>query len=501
MKLIHKGLLLIAAPVFLQIALLAGLASLLSDSNKDIEEQLLSKQIVLDTMLLGRLEADGYFLSIASGMGGGQTVVDGFFKKRRELHRVSKELLSLVAFDKDRLPLIKTLTKLLQKLSDQLKEVVEKDEASRLFVGSRDPLAFELFEQIRSANSMMDKIIDREGEIETRRSARKEKSRRLIEQLLKAGVFINSLGALLISLYFYKGISARLQRIFENTNRLSRREPLSPALSGGDEIAAIDKSFHQMADTLKINEQRIQAVLEKMSVGIVVVDIDTMEIESINQALEDTLAVSRQSVVGKSVCDLIDLDTKDAPEILKDLCQSGRSIKLQQTGPGSSKDLELTAALDRIQDRSRVIICVRDITREVESERMKRQFLAMITHEIKTPLSSTTVFLDLLQNKKYTEDHNKLSERAKMQWRSVDRIRKLVNDLLEIEKMESDQLFLELMDEPLEDVISDSIEAVIDLANEASVSIEYHVEPPGLSFRADTQRLTQVFVYLRGIAI
>src|SRR5579885_1004825 len=75
-------------------------------------------------------------------------------------------------------------------------------------------------------------------------------------------VVVNMILLLALAFVFLRGIGARLSRIVANAHRFSKNEPLADPLKGKDEIAELDRSFHEMADIVKAATQKQRAMIE-----------------------------------------------------------------------------------------------------------------------------------------------------------------------------------------------------------------------------------------------
>jgi signal transduction histidine kinase len=94
--------------------------------------------------------------------------------------------------------------------------------------------------------------------------ARKQ-SEMQVQICLFAGMILNVLMAFALAKYFNDTTSKRLAILTENSQKLARGQELGPPLSGGDEIAMVDATFHQMADTLKALESNMQDFFRMIS--------------------------------------------------------------------------------------------------------------------------------------------------------------------------------------------------------------------------------------------
>jgi signal transduction histidine kinase len=153
------------------------------------------------------------------------------------------------------------------------------------------------------------------------------------------------------------------------------------------------------------------------------------------------------------------------------------------------------------------VVTVQDITErkraeEAEKElmQMKDDFVANVSHELRTPLSSVKGFLDLLRKGK-VQDPAVQQEFLNRAAQDADRLVALVNDLLDVARMEAGRLRLELEEVDLSVLIAETLQSLQGLAGKKGVSMTYTAPSVSVIVKADRRRLQQVLVNLVGNAI
>lgn len=134
-----------------------------------------------------------------------------------------------------------------------------------------------------------------------------------------------------------------------------------------------------------------------------------------------------------------------------------------------------------------------------EAQRVKQAFVAMISHELRTPLTSVRGFLELLSMGALGEVSKQAVEQSERVHANVERLIKLINDLLDLEKMEAGKMQMSPESISLNAVVEQSLESVTELSKKGEVQIQ--VEPFQLDVFADADRLEQVLVNLLSNAI
>jgi signal transduction histidine kinase len=176
------------------------------------------------------------------------------------------------------------------------------------------------------------------------------------------------------------------------------------------------------------------------------------------------------------------------------------SERVAQRLDGSIFPADVSTTSFSVYDQKYSLIVVVDITERKEIERMKQEFVSMISHDLRTPLTSIQMFLSMLTKGLFGSVSDKLLSKAQMADRNAVRLIGLINDLLDIDKMESGQLNLACESTAMPFVVERSIDSVRGFAEQSGVSLESACED-GLTVHADGDRLVQVIVNLLGNAV
>ena len=143
---------------------------------------------------------------------------------------------------------------------------------------------------------------------------------------------------------------------------------------------------------------------------------------------------------------------------------------------------------------------ITDISKRKEVDRLKDEFISTVSHELRTPLTSIRGSLELLQTS-FVED---LSEKAKtlldIAHRNCERLILLINDLLDVEKIESDQIRFTLQWFNLKDVIQNAIELNRPFYGKHQIRVIYK-NKIDVQVKVDPERLLQVINNLLSNAI
>jgi signal transduction histidine kinase len=141
-------------------------------------------------------------------------------------------------------------------------------------------------------------------------------------------------------------------------------------------------------------------------------------------------------------------------------------------------------------------------SRELEvASKHKSQFLANMSHELRTPLNAILGYTELIVDRIYGDLPDKVSEVLERVQKSGRHLLGLINDVLDLSKIEAGQLVLAVDDYSFNDVVQSVVSAVGSLAAEKQLPLKVNVERDLPVGRGDERRITQVLLNLVGNAI
>jgi signal transduction histidine kinase len=154
--------------------------------------------------------------------------------------------------------------------------------------------------------------------------------------------------------------------------------------------------------------------------------------------------------------------------------------------------IENVRLFDEIQDKSRQL---------AEASQHKSQFLANMSHELRTPLNAILGYTELILDNIYGETSEKMREALDRIERNGKHLLGLINDVLDLSKIEAGQLTLSVADYSLQDIVQAVHAALAPLAAQKKLSFAFEVPSDLQAGRGDEHRLRQVLLNLAGNAI
>ena len=138
----------------------------------------------------------------------------------------------------------------------------------------------------------------------------------------------------------------------------------------------------------------------------------------------------------------------------------------------------------------------RDVTHEREVDRMKTQFVSMVSHELRTPLTSIKGFTEMILDEDFGEINDEQREFLGIVESNADRLISLVNDLLDISRIESGRVQLKREMVDVEDMITIVVATMEHLIEEKKQTLEVVVEKGLPLIELDRDRIVQVLTNL-----
>ncbi|PNK02236.1 transcriptional regulator [Cylindrospermopsis raciborskii S07] len=263
-------------------------------------------------------------------------------------------------------------------------------------------------------------------------------------------------------------------------------------------------------DALRISENRFEAILSIADDAIISIDIN-QQITLFNQGAEKIFGYSAGEVLGQKL-DLL-LPTRFAQEHRNHVYKFGKSsaharrMGERQEIFGCRKDgseFPAEASISKLDlgQESVYTVILRDITERKQVEKMKDEFVSVVSHELRTPLTSIHGSLGMLTSGLLSSTSEQGKRLLQIATDSTERLVRLINDILDIERIESGKVKMERENCDLRDLINSAINIMQPLADKAGVSLSIHnSNSSSIQLWADPDRIIQTLTNLFSNAI
>ncbi len=340
---------------------------------------------------------------------------------------------------------------------------------------------------------------------------------------------------------FAGGFLTQMHSLVEATNAIGRGE-LDHRLrvKGAGEIAELCDGFNQMAKQLQISRENLtyrtddlqesnmkleiqirerrraedllresqesyQAMAETASDGIITID-DNYNILFVNPAMESIFGRRAEEMEGRNLTDLI-------PSGKENLLPPNALFNQPMETPGLSRDgnvisLEISWGVSSRGGTRNYIGVIRDIGGRKKAEmelqraketaetadRAKSEFLANISHEIRTPMNAVIGMTTLMMGTDLTREQGDYVRTIR---NSGDNLLTLINNILDISKIESGKMELEQVPFSLPDCIEEALDLLATAASDKGLNLAYVLKPgTPVNIVGDVTRLRQILINL-----
>lgn len=498
-----KILILVILPVVIEIGALAFLSKLLTDTEVELEKSIRSQRItacinsiskhLYETALIYALEnSEGKITQDEE-----ENLINSFLQEYFELDKLTKD-------DPKAHRVIMQSKAAMERTIIAMREFrisLERDGRADSARAMRRPYWYELR---RSAK----KILTLEFLELKRNQSQVAKSAPIVQAELRQQMqyaiwgtgLTTSLLTLLAARYLTSEITNKVSRLKENTIRLASSVPLQPEMKGEDDLSQLDQVFHQMADELHAAARKERALVDNTLDLICSLDRAGKFVE-VNPASVALLGYSPQELLGSHLIDF--LPPADVSRVLSyfdeiKTNQNSSALEMQvKHKDGTSREVDCSAQFVGELDST---FCVfHDSTERKQVERLKQEVMAMVTHDLRTPLATVSNVFDFLNRGQLGELNEKGSHFVISGQRNVKRMISLINDLLDIEKIKSGNFELEISEIALNSLLKSSYD--LHSATASAEGIELVWNETDLSIHGDNDKLQRLLSNLIGNAI
>ncbi|MDR6226613.1 two-component system histidine kinase PnpS [Desmospora profundinema] len=318
---------------------------------------------------------------------------------------------------------------------------------------------------------------------------------------LTAGLLIAYLAAIVISSQIASRITKPLEEITQVAvdiarNKFHRRIPVRKR----DEIGRLAAAINRMAaglryqlETIRKSERRLTGVIETMESGLLMVD-SRKKVTLANQAIHRFFDIKTSQLLRKPLPDRAVFH--DLHTLIEECMQSGERVR---------DELHLYFPEERIievnltpiwgeKDGMGVVAVLHDITAIRRLEKMRTEFVANVSHELKTPVTSLRGFAETLLDGA-AEDPQMRREFLEIIHRESLRLERLIGDLLDLSKVESRKMPLQLEPIRVKELTYPAIQTVIEAMKKKGLRFRLDLEED-FEVQVDKDRFSQIVINL-----
>ena len=250
------------------------------------------------------------------------------------------------------------------------------------------------------------------------------------------------------------------------------------------------------------SEERIRLILESLPIALFICNRVGL-IELCNTTGESLTSYDRAELFAKSlqvlVPDLIKTGSMiEFEDLASSLATTGHESTIRKKN-GESLAVEISMREIQLRGEKKYIFAALDITERYELDKAKREFVAMVSHDLRSPLNSILITLNILDDGKLGELNQKGKQFVSQAVSESKRLIELIKDLLDLEKIGSSNFTLHFERVSMLEVIHASINAVKSSAERRQ--LQFQIPTEDIECDADGARLIQVLINLLSNAV
>lgn len=256
----------------------------------------------------------------------------------------------------------------------------------------------------------------------------------------------------------------------------------------------------QQIEEMQREQARDYAILENIGEGLVVVDPDG-RVLIINKQAKAMLGLTSEEVIGRRWHEVTQVERENGsvvsdadrpPQLALSRGEKITSNNYYLVRKGGTRFPAAISASPVILGGAIIgaVEIFRDITKERELDRAKSGFISLASHQLRTPLSATKWLIELLMEGKLT---NEQKENIKNLAISNERLINLVNDLLNISRLESSAAVANPQPVSIQELVKESIQLLKPKADRSSKKIKFSVEAEMQKILADPALFNEAF--------
>ncbi len=250
-----------------------------------------------------------------------------------------------------------------------------------------------------------------------------------------------------------------------------------------DEVAELASTFIVMTRQLKryndMQADKMNAIIYSIADGIIMTDYSGEVILS-NQRANELLNISyRSTLKGKNIQDII--KRKEITESLREVRKKKEFVTKEidlsekEIAKYLQVDISVVSSTESGSNMGTVSV-IRDITLEKELEKLKDEFTHSITHDLRSPMTSIRGFLEFLLDESAGKINDQQKEFLQIIDKSSLRLLDMINNILDIAKMETGSMPMELSTVNFKDIIKDVLESLESQAQKDQVELKMTAE-------------------------
>jgi len=328
----------------------------------------------------------------------------------------------------------------------------------------------------------------------------------ILSALLMA-VLLCALLALILSFILAQYFSRPLQDITAAVQDMARGNlKRRTSYHSNDEMGVLAEAFNEMGQHIEQSmgevsevKKRLEALLNNTVNGIVMIGAEG-RLTYANPAAASLLGLhddfmGRKHIEVISTYELLDMidQARNSMQAVK------RSIVLHTLGARTVEANVVPIRNEQITSQD-ILLVLNDITEIKRLEKVRKDFIANVSHELKTPVATISGFAETVLDESGKNQENVI-EFTQIIYDEAQRLSLLIYDLLELSKLESDENNLNMQTLDLSHLVGENVDRMVKVARLRKINIEYNQPPKSIELISDPDSINQILSNLLDNAI
>jgi len=287
-----------------------------------------------------------------------------------------------------------------------------------------------------------------------------------------------------------EGISAISDKSYDKRIYLNQDDEFGDLANAFNVMAQkLDEYEHSNLAKIKFEKSRIETIINQMKDGIIGLD-EKKHILFLNAVAEKLLGLKEAEIIGKYTADIA---LKN--DLMRTLLQNrnANELKIYADNKESYFNKDILDVTNNNEVIGQVIV-LRNITPFHELNEAKTNFIATVSHELKTPISSIKMSAQLLADNRVSALNADQTELLKSITDDADRLLKITSELLNMSQAETGNIQLKLQPVQPEVIVENALQAVLFQAQHKNISITKNLPSKLSSVYADAEKTSWVLI-------
>jgi PAS domain S-box-containing protein len=321
-----------------------------------------------------------------------------------------------------------------------------------------------------------------------------------IFEIIFGAVALNCLVVAVFLLTFFRVTSMRFQQLGQNVESLGANQKLQYKLVGDDDLAELDNTLHKVADVQRESRLKEQAIILN-AVDLICALDQNNRISQINPAAELLWKTGTEQLLGRSFLTLVAPEDRERiAAVLQGAANASEGCSFEVKVIAADGELvEMQWNVIWSKEMKQLFCVAHDITERKKLERLRRELVAMVSHDLRSPMTSMQLTLNILSSGTFGDLSPEAKKRIDRAEFSLSQLVGMLNDFLEIEKLESGVYEMSMQSASASTIVKNGCTLLEELAGEQNIKIS--AEAMEFDLVCDSARLTRVITNLVSNAI